>query len=88
MKVTDVKMENYRWDRAKPIRNGRYVYPTAGLNVVKVETDEGVTGVGLSGGVQEAPDIGRSITCSSTCCRRSTWTMRSSRPRSPRGNGV
>ena len=61
MKVTDVKLESYRWPRAKPIRNGRYVYPTAGLDVVKVETDEGVTGVGLSGGVQEAPDIGRSI---------------------------
>ncbi len=61
MKVTDVKLESYRWPRAKPIRNGRYVYPTAGLEVVKVETDEGITGVGLSGGVQEAPDIGRSI---------------------------
>ncbi len=61
MKVTDVKMETYRWPRAKPIRNGRYVYPTAGLNVVKVETDEGVTGVGLAGGVQGAEEIGVSI---------------------------
>ena len=47
MKVTDVRMEAYRWNRTKPIRNGRYVYPTAGLNAVKVETDEGITGVGL-----------------------------------------
>ena len=46
MKVTDVKMETYRWKRHKPIRNGRYVYPTSGLNVVKIETDEGITGVG------------------------------------------
>ncbi len=61
MKVTDVRMETYRWNRRKPIRNGRYVYPTAGLNVVKVETDEGVTGVGFAGGVQGAEDIGRSI---------------------------
>ena len=61
MKVTDVKMETYRWPRAKPIRNGRYVYPTAGLNVVKVETDEGVTGVGLAGGVQGAEEIGVSV---------------------------
>ena len=61
MKVTDVKMETYRWKRPKPIRNGRYVYPTAGLDIVKIETDEGVTGVGLSGAVQEAEDIGRSI---------------------------
>ena len=61
MKVTDVKMETYRWKRSKPIRNGRYVYPTAGLDVIKVETDEGITGLGLSGAVQEAEDIGRSI---------------------------
>ena len=61
MKVTDVKMETYRWNRARPIRNGRYVYATAGLNVVKVETDEGITGIGLTGGVQDAEDIGRAI---------------------------
>ena len=61
MKVTDVKMENYRWNRARPIRNGRYVYPTAGLNVVKVETDEGITGVGLAGGVMGAEEIGSAI---------------------------
>ena len=61
MKVTDVRMETYRWDRAKPIRNGRYVYATAGLNVIKISTDDGVTGIGLCGGVQEAEEIGRSI---------------------------
>ena len=54
-------MENYRWDRARPIRNGRYGYPTAGLNVVKVETDEGITGVGLAGGVMGAEEIGSAI---------------------------
>ncbi len=61
MKVTHVNMETYRWNRIKPIRNGRYVYPTAGLNVVKIETDEGVAGIGLAHGVEEAEDIGRSI---------------------------
>ena len=61
MKVTDVRLESYRWPRSKPIRNGRYVYPTAGLDVVKIETDEGVTGVGLSGGVQESEGIGGPI---------------------------
>ena len=49
MKVTDVRLESYRWPRAKPIRNGRYVYPTAGLDVIKIDTDEGVTGLGLAG---------------------------------------
>ena len=61
MEVTDVRMETYRWKRPKPIRNGRYVYPTAGLNVIKVDTDEGITGIGLSGGVMEAQEIGGSI---------------------------
>ena len=61
MKITSVKMETYRWKREKPIRNGMYVYPTAGLNVVKVETDEGATGVGLAGGVQGAEEIGAAI---------------------------
>ena len=62
MKVTDLKMETYRWPRAKPIRNGRYVYAHAGLNVIKVETDEGLVGIGLGGGVIETEDITRSIT--------------------------
>ena len=51
MKLTDVSMETCRWPRPKPIRNGCDVYRTAGLNVVNVETDEGVTGMGLPGGV-------------------------------------
>ena len=61
MKITDVKIETYRWPRARPIRNGRYVYTTAGLNVVKIETDEGVTGLGMGGGVTESEEIFRSI---------------------------
>ncbi len=61
MKVTDVRLESYRWPRRKPIRNGRYVYPTAGLDVIKIETDEGLTGLGLAGGVEQAVGIGREI---------------------------
>jgi D-arabinonate dehydratase len=59
MKVTDLRMETYRWPRAKPIRNGKYVYTHAGLNVVTVETDEGIEGIGLGSGFTK--DIGRSI---------------------------
>ena len=62
MKVTDVRMETYRWPMAVPIRNGRYVYTHSGLNAIKIETDEGITGIGLGGGVTESEDIGRSIT--------------------------
>ena len=61
MRITDVRMETYRWPRAKPIRNGRYVYPTAGLDVIRIDTDEGISGVGLCGGVEQAEEIGRSI---------------------------
>ena len=61
MKITSLTMETYRWKRATPIRNGMYVYPTSGLNVVKVETDEGFTGIGLAGGVQGAEEIGVAI---------------------------
>ena len=53
MKVTDVRIETYRWPRARPIRNGMHVYAYAGLNVVKIDTDDGVTGLGLAGGATE-----------------------------------
>ncbi|MBI4305892.1 MAG: mandelate racemase/muconate lactonizing enzyme family protein [Chloroflexi bacterium] len=58
MKITDIKPEVFRWPRHKPIRNGLYTYTHSGLNVVKIETDEGVTGVGLFGGMQDSPEVG------------------------------
>ena len=61
MRITDMRMETYLWPRTKPIRNGMYVYPNAGLNVVHIDTDEGVSGVGLAGGIEEAPEVGRVI---------------------------
>lgn len=61
MKITDIRMDNYRWNRAKPIRNGRYVYPTANLNVINVQTDEGINGIGLTTGVIGAEEIGTAI---------------------------
>ncbi len=57
LKVTDVKGEIYRWKRLKPIRNGMYVYPNSGLNVVKVETDEGITGIGFAGGLHDEGSV-------------------------------
>lgn len=50
MKITEISAECYSWPRAKPIRNGKYTYTHGGINVVKVKTDEGVTGIGLGGG--------------------------------------
>ncbi len=47
MRITDVTRETYRWPRHKPIRNGKHVYTHAGLGLLKIHTDEGVTGVGI-----------------------------------------
>lgn len=58
MKVTDVKAESYRWPRKVPIRNGLHVYSEYDLNVIKIETDEGITGIGIGRDIREAPAVG------------------------------
>jgi len=50
MKITAVSTAGYRWPRHTPIRNGLHVYTHAGLGVVRIETDEGITGFGYGGG--------------------------------------
>jgi len=47
MQITDVTRESYRWPRHKPISNGLHTYTHAGLGVVKINTDEGITGLGI-----------------------------------------
>src|SRR2546423_12883412 len=47
MKITNVTTETFRWPRHKPISNGKHTYTHTGLRLVKVETDEGTTGVGV-----------------------------------------
>ncbi|HEV8634364.1 MAG TPA: mandelate racemase/muconate lactonizing enzyme family protein [Chloroflexota bacterium] len=49
MKITCITTEEFRWPRRVPIRNGKHVYTHAGLGLVKIETDDGVTGIGLGG---------------------------------------
>jgi D-arabinonate dehydratase len=58
MKITDVRMDVYQWPMTKPIRNGLYTYTHSQLNLVTIETDGGITGTGIAGGVLGAPDIG------------------------------
>jgi len=53
VKITDVKVEIYRWPRHRPIRNGMYVYAHSGLNLLKIETDQGITGLGFAGGLTD-----------------------------------
>ena len=47
MRITDVSRESYRWPRHKPISNGKHTYTHAGLGVVRIHTDEDVTGIGI-----------------------------------------
>ncbi|HEX5503552.1 MAG TPA: mandelate racemase/muconate lactonizing enzyme family protein [Thermomicrobiales bacterium] len=50
MKIVEITTEEYRWPRRTPISNGLHTYTHAGLELVKIATDEGVTGIGLGGG--------------------------------------
>jgi D-arabinonate dehydratase len=49
MKITGITTEQYRWPLARPIANGKHTSTHAGLALVKIETDEGITGIGLGG---------------------------------------
>ncbi len=61
MKITKMWTEIYRWKRDKPIRNGMYTYSDAGLNVVKIATDEGIIGIGLGGGMTDDGKVFQAI---------------------------
>lgn len=50
MKITNVSTDIYRWPRPKPISNGKHTYTHVTLGLLKIETDEGITGIGLGGG--------------------------------------
>ncbi len=63
MKITDVRMEMFKWPRAKPITNGLYTYTHNLLNLVVIETDEpGLTGIGIAGGIEVTPEVGGAFT--------------------------
>ncbi len=49
MRITGISTEEFRWPRHTPIRNGKHTYTHASLGIVRIETDEGVTGIGLGG---------------------------------------
>ena len=50
MRITDIRVECYSAPLPTPISNGRYTYATSDRCLVRVETDEGVTGIGLGDG--------------------------------------
>jgi L-alanine-DL-glutamate epimerase-like enolase superfamily enzyme len=47
VKIVEITTEQYRWPRTKPITNGLHTYTHVTLGIVKIETDEGITGIGL-----------------------------------------
>ncbi len=49
MKITRVTSEYYAWKRAVAISNGLHTYGGVRLCIVKIETDEGITGIGIGG---------------------------------------
>ena len=49
MKIRDVELLQYRWERARPIRNGMHTYSHSGLSLVRIETDDGHCGLGWAG---------------------------------------
>ena len=50
MKITKIGTREYRWPRAKPITNGLHTYTHVDFALVKIETDIGLTGIGLGNG--------------------------------------
>ena len=56
MKITDLRMETYRWPGSPMFVNGRFVFGSGGLDLIRIETNEGVTGVGLTW-VQESSGV-------------------------------
>jgi L-alanine-DL-glutamate epimerase-like enolase superfamily enzyme len=50
MKITAITSEEYRWPRARPITNGLHTYHDVEFAVVRIQTDEGVEGIGLGSG--------------------------------------
>ena len=61
MKITNVYTEKYKWPKAKPIANGTHVFTDNELNLLVVETDEGITGYGCSWEINFAERMGKAI---------------------------
>lgn len=61
MKITKVYTEKYVWPKEKPIANGKHIYTENKLNLLVIETDEGITGYGCSYAIEFADSMGRAI---------------------------
>ena len=56
MKITGITTKAYRWPRTKPITNGKHTYTHVDFAITEIETDDGITGIGLGsgGGIERA----------------------------------
>lgn len=61
MKITNVYTEKYKWPKEKPIANGTHVFTHNELNLLVIETDEGITGYGTSWEINFAERMGQAI---------------------------
>lgn len=61
MKITDVRVEHYRWPKEKPIANGKHIYTHNDLNLLIIDTDEGIRGYGCSWAIEFAESMGKAI---------------------------
>ncbi|MCR5008185.1 MAG: mandelate racemase/muconate lactonizing enzyme family protein [Oribacterium sp.] len=61
MKITDIHVEKYKWPKAKPIANGKHIFTDNELNLLVIETDEGITGYGCSWEINFAERIGKTL---------------------------
>lgn len=50
MKITEITTEEYRWPRKTPITNGLHTYTHVNFAIVRIQTDEGIEGIGLGEG--------------------------------------
>ena len=78
MKITDVEVRCYAWPRPVPISNGKYTYTDVTFTPVLIHTDEGITGVGWTGGTAAGrPGAIAPKRWSGTSSRRSSAAIRS-----------
>lgn len=75
MKITKVYTEKYRWPKEKPIANGKHVYTHNDLNLLVIETDEGLTGYGCSWAIEFAESMGKAILGQDPLNNERLWQM-------------
>ena len=40
MKITDIELKNYYWEKKIPIRNGKHTYTHIGMQLIEIKNDD------------------------------------------------